>query len=483
MKRSRKIVSAVAILVFLTGTLLFVKREPDTIEVDESIVENPIVEIPLETPIEKPDDEPEEQSEKDRGPKNIVSLDRNQVSSIEFISGDNKILMENKDSRWLVNQGEVSRINNGKISSIIRDVLNLKSLETVSFSSENAGQWGLSDKSDNIIIKYEGKIISLLIGSLNPSKTGYYVQIKGWDEIFLIKNAYGDSLILSLDELRYRSLPVIDISRINTITINNESKINIVPYERSDMFTSEIFAYMMNEPYRNNIPVHNENLKSFLLKMEVPLEIVDFIDKGNPEEYGINDNEIGISIKEDSGKSLDLYLGKDADNNKVYCMMKGDDQIFTLYKKDLPFLQMKPFDFVDRFPHLIQLDSIDTLQIITDDLAIMGTIDRRNSSNDYAINGLEIEEKAFKSFYQDVLYLLMEGEAEQSVNTDDPEITISYKLYDGGSLWTHLNFYPYDSEYYAVARNENEPEFIIGRYQLKDMLNKVVKTVDELMGF
>jgi len=474
LKKSQKLISAVVVLIILGAALVFLKREPA-----EEIVKTPIV-TPVEKPFEKPDDKPET-PEKERGPKNIISLNRDLVSSIEFISVDKKILMENKDSQWVVNEGKVNRINNGKIFSILRELLNLKTVETVSFSSDDREQWGISDKSDKVLIKSGGKTISLLIGSLNPAQTGYYVQIEGVNEIYLIKSSYGESIKIALDDLRIRDLPKIDIGKISTITIKNDSIIQIVPFERSDMFTAEMFAYMMSEPYRNQIPVHSENLEKFLLKMEAPLQIVDFIDTGNPGDYGIN--EIKLSIKEDSGRSFDLLLGREAGKEKIYSMIKGEDQIFTLNKKDLPFLNLKPFDLVDRFPHLISINSIDALQITTDEMAIMGTIDRRDEGSTYSINGMEIDEKAFKTFYQDVLYLLMEGETEQPVSTENPEITISFKLYDGGSYWTHLNFYPYNSEFYAVARNEDEPAFIIGRYQLKEMLKKVTKTVDTLMGF
>jgi hypothetical protein len=470
LKKSQKLAAAIIVLLILSSALIFLKREA---------VEPEVVENPVENPVEKPIDEPE----KDRGPKSLVSLKSEDVSSIEFISGNDKILLENKTLSWTVNKGKVSRIDNGKILSVLRDVLNLKSIETVSFSLENRKQWGIGNSSDRVIINSNGKIITLIIGSLNPSKSGYYIQIEGTEEIYLIKSAYDQSIKIALDDLRIRNLPVIDVDQIETMTINDGSVIKIVPYERYDMFTADLFMYMLVEPYKTPVPVNGENLDKLLEKMKTPLKIVDFIDSGNPEDYGIDENDIKLSVKETSGKKFELLLGKEINNTKVYGKINGEDQIFTLYKKDLPFLDVKPFDLVDRFPQLISIDSIDALSINTDEMAIIGTKDKSESGIVYKINNLEIEEEKFKSFYQDVIYLLMEGEVTHPVNMDRPEIIISFKLYDGGSFWTHLNFYPYNNEFYGVARNEEEPTFIIGRYQLNDMLNKVTKTVDELMGF
>jgi len=65
----------------------------------------------------------------------------------------------------------------------------------------------------------------------------------------------------------------------------------------------------------------------------------------------------------------------------------------------------------------------------------------------------------------------------KSVDMGKPDFSITYNLTGSDLTGKTLNFYPYNDEFYAVGRDDIEPEFIIGRYQLNKMWNKVQDTL------
>ncbi|NQT59255.1 MAG: DUF4340 domain-containing protein [Bacteroidetes bacterium] len=468
MKKSRKLFSAIAVLLILGAVLIYLKsgryeEASGPANFDQGVS------------TEKPGEEINTTEE--RGPKSLIKMNPSEVDSIEFSTQAEKIIFNNEGESWTVNNGLYNRIDTQRISSVIRSVLNLSSMETVSFTSENREQWGISSQSNRVYINAGDKVTTILLGSLNPSESGYYIQIDGVEEIYIVRGLVGESLSLTIDDLRNRTLPVIDSTQISTITILNDSLIKVVPYQRMDMFSANFYHFMLESPYTVPVPVNKESLTELLESLEKPLEIVDFIDSGNPEDYGIDDSSKKLLIVERSGNSFELLIGKDFDRNMVYGKMKNEDQIFTLNKKDLPFLRTSPFDLMDRFACLIKIDSIDAFSIAEDNYKVFGKIERSGESTLYLLNGIEVGEEKFKLLYQDLLSIFIEGEVSGEVVMNDPAITISFEMNNAEPSLSRIQFYPYNKEFYAVSRNENEAMFIIGQYQLENMMEKIKKTV------
>lgn len=479
-----------ALIVAGVLTFYFLTSAPDPAKGPQLTPEEPgeqAIEKPPETPVEtfteKPVEKPLEPEVREEGPKELYRLKTSQILSMEFISESEKISIAKVGSRWSVNNDRYSRIEQQKVISSIEKLSSLTSLETVSFKTSDPGQWGISPSSRTIRVQTSEGLITIILGSLNPPGTAYYLQILGKDEIYLVKNSIGESLKLTLDDLRDRNLVLFDKSGIETLSIKNEKQISIIPYRQYDEFTAGKFSYMLEAPYNAYIPVSNQEFSAFISTLKPSIHIVDFIDEGLPADYGINESSARISVKEKDGRSFELLLGESAGNSKIYGKVTGEKQIFTMESKDLTFLKLKPFDLVDRLPHLISLESIDTFMISNEELALIATVERLGERDRFMVNGLETEEKTFRDLYKKIQELTLSGEAEQLVNREKPEIIISYKLYDGGSLWSHVNFFPYDQKHYAVVRNEEESLFIIEKVQLDQMLKDVTSTVDKIMGF
>lgn len=405
----------------------------------------------------------------------LLNINYNDVTSIKYSSNNNQILLLKNNAKWSINNQNYNRIDYIKIDIILRVLLNIEPEDTVSSTLNDIGQWGINEKPGQIVIYTPNNNYKINVGSSNPSKTGHYIQVEGSNNIYLIRDNPYLYLTLTIDDIRNRKLPVLNVDKIKSITIINNRKIKIEPYKTYDKFTANVFIFMLTKPFSRNIPLDNQKLSLLLKSLKKSLEIVDFIDDANPSKFGLTKNSKQLSFLDTIGNSFDLIIGNNKNTDTVYAKLKDSDQIFTLNTKELMFLNIEPLDIMDKFAHLISIDSIDSIKLTTENKIVEGKILRGKYSTSYLINNKQINEKIFKGFYEDLIYLLIEGEADSKKLTKNKIVTISFRLDGTESEWTYLNFYMYDDEFYAVSQNNETPQFLIGRYQIEEMLRKISK--------
>jgi hypothetical protein len=109
-----------------------------------------------------------------------------------------------------------------------------------------------------------------------------------------------------------------------------------------------------------------------------------------------------------------------------------------------------------------------------------GRIEREGEGDDvqetYFFNNFEAPEDDFKDIYQDILYIVYEGEVEDGpmkVAKMTPEVTLRYigTKEHGGS--TRADFFPYNDLYYAVSVDGKPINFLVGRYQIEDIVRNM----------
>ncbi|MBN2659327.1 MAG: DUF4340 domain-containing protein [Spirochaetales bacterium] len=446
--------------------------------------ETPAAGTTAENPAEIPSEKPPVETAEDDGPKTLFNMPGESVISFKLVDKGRTVSLRKVNGTWSLESSSLSRIDPGKVLPYIRELSTLDSVRTVSFSSEANGAKGIDPGSRSITISDGTETRTIYPGSYSDGEEGYYLALEGSDEIYLVKSDPGSALKMRADDLRDRNLPMPDLSDISTLAIEGSSPLAVIPYKRFDQFAPDSFIHMLDSPYSRLVPVNEENFISFLNSIGSPLKIADFIDKGNPADYGIDTGRPDFSMADRSGKALILHLGKPAGAGKVYAKLGTEEQLFTLESGNLEFLNTAPFSLADRQIRPVDRDKIDTINIITPDLALMIGIDRMGGRPTFTLNGMEISEKDFSELYETVSSLRLSGEVKTGASTSSSYLTISWKLKDGGSRWAETKFHPYDGNNYAVTQYEDYPPlFLIDRKQVAAMVKKLTATADRIYGF
>lgn len=486
MKKNTIILSSAVLLCAAAGTIYYLSR-PEPVP-EETVVQQPAEDIPEEIPEPAPEEKPVEkpvEPEEDKGPKEIISISRDKLQSIEILQNGQELSLQKDSSGWIVNKGSAGRIIDSEVEKRIGSYLQIQTMKTVSSeaSKEELTDFGLISPGQIFRIKTTDALLSLKIGNLSKEQEGVYVQIEGDSAVYLISQSIRDSLKLELDDLRDRKIALFNNKDIESMTIRNGSTIKIVPFERTDMFTSQTYDFMMEEPYRAYVPVGRKEFSALLESLNSPLIIKEFIDTGAPEDYGLSSASPMLFVKEKSGKTFELQIGSDYNDSTVYGKLAGDKQIFTLPKADLPFLKTEAYELTDKIPHLIDGEKIISFTITTDEMAIFCDIERREGQNIYLVNGMPAEEESFNKLFDKTIQISTAGEYRGDSYRDKAELTLSFQLRDGGSQWSHLRFFPMDNNRLAVSRNEDDPLFYVMRSEMEKAINEIIETTDRIMGF
>lgn len=457
MNKGKKLIVISVLLLLLAGGLFFIKNKDrrDTLEAYRKSAE--LLNTGNLDNFEIPDI--------------IVDVDYREVNSVFYKHGDRELLIRQNGSDWLFNGLSYNRVNSIKMEILVKELSTIRPQETVGLISENPDEWGIDKESDYIELISDNSSFKIFTGDTNPSDTGVYIAVSDDPNIYLVKNRANLLLDPSIDDFRNRTLPKLQTEKLKSLSIRTNQTIEIVPYEKSDDFTADVYSYMMTSPYK--APVKSQSLSILLEGMKKTLEIADFIDKGRPSDYGIT-GESGFVFTTMDGQTLSLYTGYDFDSDKIYSKLADEEQIFTLYKKDLAFINVSSFTLVDKFAKLISLDSIDRIEFSSTNFNFKAEILRSLGHVLYKVEERDMSDKEFRNFFETLVYLLIEGEAPEGFSVSrDPEILISYRLYGSEDIWTHLKMYDYDNEFFAISRDSDKSFFLIGKYQIDELISKL----------
>lgn len=89
----------------------------------------------------------------------------------------------------------------------------------------------------------------------------------------------------------------------------------------------------------------------------------------------------------------------------------------------------------------------------------------------YKVDGKEVEEKPFKKAYQSVIGVLVDSENTKELR-ENPEVKTTFFLNKGPDREVHINYVPYDDDFYAVFRS-GKAEFVVNKKSVHKMLDDV----------
>lgn len=404
----------------------------------------------------------------------LVDLDEADLISVTLDNEAGRFTLIRNENDWFVQNRENLKLDPQAKAGFVMSLLRVVSFDRISPDGKDAAAYGLDENCSRAILGLaDGSDLSLSFGSSNPSGSGHYVQREGDPAVYLISSYISQAFLADLNMLRDRSLPGINPQEFAYMKITGDREIEIVPHFQFETFDSGLSHFLMISPYQRPVPVNSEKFSKEMENLFKGLFIQSFQEDDTAVTVtGLNERARTLTIKDKSGAELEILIGKDDGQGGYYCKLPGDPGIFTINKDSLKLVDMKPFELADHFIRLIGIDLIDRLRVSSGDRTWEGSIKRLDDETDeFYFQGKLIEEDPFKGMYQEVLYLLSEGEIPQGFKEEgDPEITIEYTGNSENPGKTRADFYPFDDDYYSVRVDSNPSEFLIGRYQLEDLL-------------
>ena len=321
----------------------------------------------------------------------------------------------------------------------------------------------------------DGNTVELILGSMTPARTAFYVMLAGQSEVYTMSVYFAENVIFRIDDIREKDLfGNLEPERVNNFLIEyrpgdnfyEHGRLEIFIKSEEDPYISSFSEFFMTSPYTGTYGVDSNTFWN-LLESLFYIDIIEFADDSPSSlvPYGLN-NHGRIFVNSTSGafellygrREGDLYYAKYVDGNSVFTV-SGLDQI----------LNTTPFSLMDKFVMLHHVDDIDTFTVTAEGRTLTGTIQGTGNDAIFHLNGRRASEREFRNYYQAVIGLLKDAELTGAIartvapgTASREEVLIEFLHNTPQGIRTSVRLIPYNRDFYLVEK-QGISEFLLAR--------------------
>ena len=482
MKRKRSFIAILVVLALLIGVYVYLSnRPPDTPEVVEK---EPTIEI------SKVDSEKIVKLSIDNGDLEEPLVFEKETRTIK---SDDKDKEPKTESYWVNTTPYPVKLIQSKVDELSRSFSSLNAEVVVEEDPQDLARYGLDKPAATGIATLEDNTkVAIYLGNKTAEGTTWYLMKEGDPKVYTVYNQHGQRLNSVLSDFRDKTLPTVDTTMMSYLNISGEDRREI-EIKLSEDITEEqatygIGLYFMTKPFKRARGVDSEKLGERLEKMS-GLNIKDFVEDHPTDlsKYGLDQPKLQFLIKDSEGNALELSFGNKLEDGTIYFKTPESDAVYLMDQSSMEFMEFEPMSITDKFALLMNIQEVDevtiegrgrrnTLSITRETVKAKDKDDKDEVIETFFLDGKEVEEKAFKAFYQSLIGIVVDMEKPHTAQ-GTPDLKITYHKVEGGVA--NVAVYPYDRDFYSlVSDGDMEAEFLI----YKNRLNWVFEDLDSLIA-
>lgn len=349
-------------------------------------------------------------------------------------------------------------------------------------------QYGLKPPKVTAIGTFsDGTEQTLFLGDKTPAGGAYYLQVKGDPKLYSVSMYDADHLHWTANDLRSKELtPALNYDEVTYLKLVQRDGTVIEAKEKTaeeaKSYQLGFGKYILTRPYAYQRGVDSEK-QDTIIKGPQGIAIASFV-ADNPKDlakYGLA-RPWGEVLVRDKANALRFLFGAQKDETETFFMIEGKPTVYSVATSNLAFMSTKPFELVDKFTFIPNIDDVDRIDIAAGGKAHVLTIARTTQKAEkageesklvasYAVDGKTADEENFKKFYQSLIGLQVEGEVTHRV-PNVPEVSTRFTLNKGPSKTVALDYAPYDRDFDAVFM-DGKSVFALTKGQLNAMVAKL----------
>lgn len=383
----------------------------------------------------------------------VISIDTSEDSSAESKSPLETGAPEKYEDvlSWRLKEPDNIPVSETNLKNKISYFLDISSSEEITGDMTRIDEFGLDEPQMKVIIKLKsGEEKVVLYGDKTPTDSGYYVMLEGSGRITTVSNYKVEGANLStLDLISTDLYEDISLPELEEITFKR-SKDDLYFVARALPDEEDATTQSTGQAGQNlNVPLQWEIIKpikseagydgfmSFI--QEVTSITPDKIAKINPEKedferYGLDKPGYEFIFKQ-GDKTLEILLGKDAGEGKIYGYTNYGDKVFTVYKNAFSHIDKPVKELMNSFAYMISIWEVSNIDIKIKDINIKCEIDDEQNSDKpavFKVNGEDAtvmdssDSSYFRAFYQSVISIFIDEIHIDASPEDTGDITVTY---------------------------------------------------------
>lgn len=531
-KKSMNLITAVAVLVVLSGAYVGVKTYVAKQEEKENA---------------------EEEEEKTQ----VFSISSEDVQSIKFVIDKKEVTFEKNNDEWVKSDERDFPVDQDKLIEAIGSLNNVEA-DRVLDNVTDTTEYGLDDPTNTITITdKDGKETVLHVGMENASTSQYYVE-NGEDEskIYVVADSVFQPFMKTLyDYAKAGTFPVIDSSTISNVTVDeNDDSYTLTKDDNTGLWdiqdqdgaekadsakVSSLTSSIASIAYGSFVNYNCKDLSEYGLDkpygtitinyQEEVEEKSDSSEDGDASEENSTDEQDTTedkkdisatdstedkddastvdSTKEDTSatdsteedtsvtdssdtqtrmvnREMTILVGDQSDDDGRYVMVNNSKEIYTISNDTLSvFLGKTKEDFWDMTVSYLSVNNLESLQAEyqgeTHVIDVSRETSEDNSGDDssttstttliYQLDGTEMDDSTpFTTFYNKLINMTGQKRLTEKYENNNKS-DFDVELEDVDGEKTKIDYYQYDTNFYAAVVGQKV--YLVNKMTVKELID------------
>lgn len=521
-KKSMNLITAVAVLVVLSGAYVGVKTYVAKQEEKENA---------------------EEEEEKTQ----VFSISSEDVQSIKFVIDKKEVTFEKNNDEWVKSDERDFPVDQDKLIEAIGSLNNVEA-DRVLDNVTDTTEYGLDDPTNTITITdKDGKETVLHVGMENASTSQYYVE-NGEDEskIYVVADSVFQPFMKTLyDYAKAGTFPVIDSSTVSNVTVDeNDDSYTLTKDDNTGLWNiqdkdgsekadsakvSSLTSSIASIAYGSFVNYNCKDLSEYGLDKPYGTITIDYQEEveeksdssedGDASEENSADEQDTTEDKEDISatdstedkddasavdsteedtsvtdssdtqtrmvnREMTILVGDQSDDDGRYVMVNNSKEIYTISNDTLSvFLGKTKEDFWDMTVSYLSVNNLESLQAEyqgeTHVIDVSRETSEDNSGDDssttstttlsYQLDGTELDDSTpFTTFYNKLINMTGQKRlTEKYENNNKSDFDVELEDVDGEK--TKIDYYQYDTNFYAAVVGQKV--YLVNKMTVKELID------------
>ena len=509
-KKSMNLITAVAVLVVLSGAYVGVKTYVAKQEEKENA---------------------EEEEEKTQ----VFSISSEDVQSIKFVIDKKEVTFEKNNDEWVKSDERDFPVDQDKLTEAIGSLDNVEA-DRVLDNVTDTTEYGLDDPTNTITVTdKDGKETVLHVGMENESTSQYYVE-NGEDEskIYVVADSVFQPFMKTLyDYAKAGTFPVIDSSTVSNVTVDeNDDSYTLTKDDTTGLWNiqdqdgsekadsakvSSLTSSIASIAYGSFVNYNCTDLSEYGLDKPYGTITIDYQEEVEAESDSSEDVSAADSTEEDTSatdsteedtsitdsaeedtsvtdssdaqtrmvnREMTILVGDQSDDDGRYVMVNNSKEIYTISNDTLSvFLGKTKEDFWDMTVSYLSVNNLERLQAEyqgeTHVIDVSRETSEDNSDDDssttstttlsYQLDGTELDDSTpFTTFYNKLINMTGQKRlTEKYENNNKPDFNVELTDVDGEK--TEIAYYQYDTNFYAAVVGQKV--YLVNKMTVKELID------------
>lgn len=497
-KNTVKLVSAVVVLGVVSGAYVGVNSYVSSQEKKESEAEDTSVEL--------------------------TSLDTDNITSVAFTAGQDKVEFDKKDDTWSEKGDADFPVNQDTLNTAVGGVASLSAAQEIS-DVEDLSEYDLDSPQNEITLTTDdGGDTVLQIGMENESTSQYYVRKSDGDKkVYLVDSSAVEPFMGTLyDFAESGTFPSVTSSTITEVKVDKEDGYELTQdpdnlfWNVSDGKTSEKAdtdkagtvtsaigslaydsfvdynctddsKYGFDDPYavitakyteEETVEDDSEDTSETTNETNTDSEDESSADSDAKKDSSDTEDDSEEAETKTVEKEITICVGNETGSDR-YVKVDDSKEVYTITEDSLTdILDSTASDFYSLSVNYLSVNSLDSLEVKTPDGDHKVTVTRETTKDSddedaeetttvtYKLDDADLDETTFTTFYNKLINMTAQQRlTEDYTPEDDPAYTFVFKDTDGNEITAE--YYEYDTNFYAAVVGDKV--YLVNKMNVRDM--------------